>query len=534
MFLPDAAKQTLTERVQALSPPPGSRWAIESSTNPAAAIAAMRDDTRLAGLAARFGVDPTGLWPPEQHWQPHTWLLRHGWTVTTSSAHTVAAGYHRRLHGPAPMANRQHPSLLVSASYEPHPHHRPTSAAAGPEQAATTPARHAGDRTRPDRRMTGMTHPTEQVATVATTQRLEQLLQADVPGYPAPGGYLDTLPGEHPPAPGRAQAAWQTGLGATLYQHLLQPTMARLLMPPAGALASQLGLEAGHTVADVGCGPGNITTTLADAVGPHGLAIGVDRSAPMLERAATQARPTMGLLRADATQLPLETASVDAACATAVVMLVPEPAQALAELLRIVKPGGPVLVMVPGRGDGFLGSLTRQLGQFGGARLFTPDELAILLEQLGCGHIHTERHGTMPTARTRAPQQANQAAAPSTPPNTAGFDAIYRGDYRTFTQPGTGPGTGFELDRVPWDIGEAQSVVRDLEAAGAISSEVLDIGCGPGDNALYLAERQYRVCALDGAPAAIEIARRRAKTRQLSGTMECPRFGGRPVRLLIG
>ena len=50
----------------------------------------------------------------------------------------------------------------------------------------------------------------------------------------------------------------------------------------------------------------------------------------------------------------------------------------------------------------------------------------------------------------------------------------------------------------------------ELEALGGISGEVLDIGCGLGDNAVYLASRGYSVTGLDGSPTAIEEARRRA------------------------
>ena len=50
----------------------------------------------------------------------------------------------------------------------------------------------------------------------------------------------------------------------------------------------------------------------------------------------------------------------------------------------------------------------------------------------------------------------------------------------------------------------------ELEALGGIVGEVLDIGCGLGDNAIYLASRGHSVTGLDGSPAAIEQARSRA------------------------
>ena len=70
--------------------------------------------------------------------------------------------------------------------------------------------------------------------------------------------------------------------------------------------------------------------------------------------------------------------------------------------------------------------------------------------------------------------------------------------------------------RTPWDIGRPQPAFVELVQAGELNKgRVLDVGCGTGENALYLAERGFSVAGVDLSTRAIDAAKTKASERKL-------------------
>ncbi len=67
----------------------------------------------------------------------------------------------------------------------------------------------------------------------------------------------------------------------------------------------------------------------------------------------------------------------------------------------------------------------------------------------------------------------------------------------------------------PWDIGRPQPEIAALEAAGVFGPRMLDVGCGTGETAIFLAEHGHDVTGVDAVPAAIGVAEAKAAERGL-------------------
>jgi SAM-dependent methyltransferase len=108
-----------------------------------------------------------------------------------------------------------------------------------------------------------------------------------------------------------------------------------------------LQLAAGERVLDIGSGPGLLAHEMAAIVGHKGGVSGIDTSEPMLEmsRKRCAAQPWVEFRRADATQLPYPDNSFDVAVSTQVYEYVPDIPAALAELHRVLRPGGRAVIV---------------------------------------------------------------------------------------------------------------------------------------------------------------------------------------------
>jgi ubiquinone/menaquinone biosynthesis C-methylase UbiE len=117
-------------------------------------------------------------------------------------------------------------------------------------------------------------------------------------------------------------------------------------------LAAWIGFEAGWTILDLGCGYGYLGRTYAPHVSPGGLVVSVDREVDLLEEARRRAAEqsdecTFYFACGDACAVPLADGAADLAFCQTVLMHLAEPERCLAEMVRVVRPGGVVVCNEP-------------------------------------------------------------------------------------------------------------------------------------------------------------------------------------------
>lgn len=221
---------------------------------------------------------------------------------------------------------------------------------------------------------------------------------------PGEHGYLDLLPSD-PPSTGPTQDLMTSRFVPQVYERWWRPALGRVAKGITGpGMAEEvriarllMALSHGDAVLDLACGPGNFSREFARAVTDTGLVVGVDASRTMLERAADDVERSgvrnLALIRAAGDDLPFRDDSFDAVCCFAALHLFAEPFAALAELTRVLAPGGRIAIMTSVRRRVTLRPLKPLVERASGIRLFEHDEIVAALQMRGFDEIHQRLAG---------------------------------------------------------------------------------------------------------------------------------------------
>ncbi|HMJ72828.1 MAG TPA: methyltransferase domain-containing protein [Solirubrobacterales bacterium] len=226
-------------------------------------------------------------------------------------------------------------------------------------------------------------------------------------------GYLDLLGRQDPTGTHPGQRLMVSRVLPLVYQRFWRPFGVRLLMGLTGPgtgeehrmALSMLSIEPGDRVLDVACGPGNFTRDFARAAS-DGLVVGIDASAPMLDVAVRDtASDNVAYLRGDASALPFRDGSFDAICCFAALYLIEEPMRALAEIVRVLAPGGRVALLTSCNRGPLPAEVTSPVvRRLSGVRIFARDELKRTLIDDGLVEVSRQVTGLAQFLSGRKPE----------------------------------------------------------------------------------------------------------------------------------
>jgi ubiquinone/menaquinone biosynthesis C-methylase UbiE len=189
---------------------------------------------------------------------------------------------------------------------------------------------------------------------------------------------------------------------AELYEERFVPA---LFAECAPHLVDFAGVGPGDTVLDVACGTGIVARTAAGRLGTTAGVVGIDRNEAMLT-VARRVAPDIEWRQGDVGALPVPAGSFDRVLCQMALFFFPDPAAAVAELVRVTAPGGSAAVLVPASIDDqpaygpFVASAVHHTGPEAASLLGTYwrcgdlDELAGLFRAAGATPRTTTRTGT--------------------------------------------------------------------------------------------------------------------------------------------
>jgi SAM-dependent methyltransferase len=203
-----------------------------------------------------------------------------------------------------------------------------------------------------------------------------------------------------------------SGTAAENYQRFFVPAIAEPVSVPLLVAAA---LQPGERVLDLACGTGVIARRAAEQVGPAGAVTAIDLSPDMIEVARATpapAAPPIDWHVGDAVSLPFPDGGYDVVLCQMGLMFMENRAAAVAEMRRVLKPGGRVVVSTPGPIQPVFAGLERAIVEHIGADLgmfvravfsmHDPDAGAALLREAGLRNVT----GSVSRVRLRLPSPA--------------------------------------------------------------------------------------------------------------------------------